>query len=1495
MLTYLIRHRTTVLLALLFLVVFGLQSYRSLPREGPPDIPIPVVLVTTVWPGVSAEDVESLVTDPLENELAALRDIDTMSSTSAEGASVVSLEFEPDVDIESALQKVRDRVSRARPRLPGDVQEPVIREISFEDFPVLIVALAGDADPGVMQDEAERLQDALERIPGVLDVTLSGDATRQVRVQADPDRLAAYGLSLDDLTSAISQENANVPGGTVVAGDARFLVRVPAELEKAADVEDLVVKRVEGKPVFVRDVARVVDGFADTTTYARMNGKPALTLSITKRSGSNVVEIADAARTIVTERAEDWPPGMEWRFVSDQSRRVVDQVHELQNHVLTALILVVAVSFLALGVRNSLFVALAIPLSLFVTFVLLEAMDVTLNMIVLFSLILVLGMLLDDAIVVIENVYRHLEQGLGLVEASVQGTKQVMAPVISSTATTVGAFLPLLFWKGLMGEFMGFLPRVVIISLTASLGVAVLVLPVLTSRWMKRRRHSAASIATEADLVPADTLRKRIMVRYRDLLAWSIDHRWRAAGLGLGTLVATIAAYAVLNAGVEFFPDIEPDRATLTVRAPDGTNLEATDGIVRRVEAVLAGEPDVEVWVAETGVTGNAMRGSQSNTNMARVSVQFRPHRNHVRAGETPRVESSRDVLERIRAATTAIAGAEITIEKARMGPPVGAAIGVEVVGEDYHEVGALAQQVERAVAAVPGVTDLTSDYRVGRPEMRLGIDRVAARRIGASTLRVASEIRTALTGARATAIRQGDDEIEVRVELDPARRRELQDILGLRVSGREDMGPRVAAVPLSSVARFELAGGTGSIRHIDRDRVVTLTGDVLAGYNEDAVRKAVERTIDAYPTGEGQLLRMGGVSEDQQEAMAFLSRAFLVGLALILVALVLHFDSLAVPVMILSSVVLSLVGVLWGLVLTRTPFGVIMTGLGIIALAGVVTKNAIVLLDYVRKLEDSGRSMRDALVEAGLTRFRPVLLTAFAAVIGLVPLALGLNLDYGSLRVHWGGSSAEMWGPMAIAIIFGLTVATLLTLVMVPTFYSIWADIRAWAARLRPSKGAGLTHAARVLVPLALLAGGATWSPPAEGESLEEVLAAVEANNPDVALLGEQVVAAEAQRGRAVTTLLPRLTGRGGWSVNQYEVALDFSTMLPEQMAALLGDIPPIVVQPKEYWSGSATVTQPLFNAQAWPLLRGAGERLDAAEADRIAQRQRIRGFVTRLYYGLGAAREAVSLAEQGLDLAEAQHTLAERQVAAGFQPERARLQAGIAVARAHRDVDAMREVLVQSREAFAKATGLSPDVEVATPTVPDPPATFEAALSIARAERADVAAARARARAADLAVRATDLAWLPTVDGTFNWNYSENTGFSDHETQWMGFVTASWNLWDGGARLAQHREAASGARSAALLVEKREADVAEEVRNAWARRDRALAAFASLEAEVRLAEENLRLAETGFRAGSVTWLDVEAARVGLSRARLGLVQERMNRDVSTVDVLVAIGRYGG
>ncbi len=1033
-----VRNRATVFFAILAIVVAGSSAYTTLPRESFPDIEIPNILVYTLWPGASPTDVESQITDELERELQGLEGIKQITSTSTESVSVVNVEFVSGVDLDFALQKVRDRVNLAKSEFPSDAEEPILRELNFSDVPILQVHLSGDVGPVELRRLAKAVQDEVEAIPGVLRATLVGGVEREVQVDVDPERLRLYGASLDDVLDAIRDENVSIPGGELTLKGQTLALRVPGEVEDPLAVERFVVKVVGQRSVQVRDVAAVRYGFKERSSYSRIDGRESVSLSIQKRSGSNIIELTDRLKTEVDRLRGTWPKGVEATFLADQSKDIRIMVADLENNVLTGVVLVVIVLFFTMGLRNALFVGVAIPLSMLLTFVVVQLAGMTLNMMVLFSLVLAVGMLVDNSIVVVDNIYRHLQEGKSAFEAAQLGTREVGGAVLNSTLTTIGAFVPLFFWPGIIGDFMSILPIAVCIALAASVIIAFTANPTLASAYMRPHTERAVSVDDDAGLPEDSGLGGRIMIFYRESLAWALDHRGAVLGGTLGLFVVVVLIFAKFNHGTELFPETDPRQIWASVETPPGTRLEQTDAIVRELERRLGDLPDIRVRSAASGAgaTGDEFSGGRSeggDPTRGRVTLDL--------LDMEERSQGSLVTLEEARRRVRGIPGATINVERPVEGPPVGDPLSIELSGDDFARLGGIAERIQREIVDIPGLATLDNDFDLARPEVIVRVDRDQAARLGLSTALIASTLRTAINGTEASQFRDGEDEWDITVRFAPGARSSLSDLQRLVVVNEDG-----EQIPLDTVARIETGAALQSIQHKDRRRVVTIAGKVTTPEQAQPVRAEAERRIQAIPglLPAGYSVRFAGQSQDEEESTAFLSKAFLYALILVLLLIIGQFNSYAVPFIIMLSVVMSLIGVLLGLVVTGTPFGIIMTGIGVISLAGVVVNNAIVLLDYAEQLRARGMERRTLILVTGMRRLRPVLLTAITTILGLVPTVVGWGFNFRGLRFQAAGESSSWWRPMGVAVMFGLAFATFLTLILVPVLYDLllqWRD----------------------------------------------------------------------------------------------------------------------------------------------------------------------------------------------------------------------------------------------------------------------------------------------------------------------------------------------------------------------------------------------------------------------------------------------------------------------
>ncbi|NDV21392.1 efflux RND transporter permease subunit [Desulfovibrio sp. JC022] len=1029
-----LNRQSTVMVLLVFIIIAGISSYASLPRESDPDITIPYIFVQTNFEGVAPEDMETLITMPIERKLKGLSGTKEISSISDDGVSIIKVEFNPDIDIDDALQKVRDKVDQAKPDLPSDLpDEPVINEVNLSEQPILNVVLSGPFSLKRLKVFAEQLEDRIESVQGVLDAKIIGGLEREIHVEFDMDRVAYYNIPISSLLNALKNANVNTPGGSVEIGKSKYLVRVPEDFKHPDEIDKIVVYEKDGRPIYLRDIASIRDHYKDPTSKSRFNGIRSVTIEVKKRAGENIIRIIDTTKEILKEEQQILPPTLKINLTADQSDEIRQMVADLQNNIITGLLLVLIVVFAFIGGRSALFVSLAIPLSMLITFTVLEIFSYTLNMVILFSLILSLGMLVDNGIVVVENIYRHMGMGKSRYQAAMDATDEVAWPVIASTLTTVGAFFPMVFWPGIMGEFMSYLPITVIIALIASLFVALVINPVLSAKF-----QDVPKIDENAKPGFIDRMMEALKAFYRPILEWSLDHRFLVVLFSFGFLIASTVSFGMFGRGVEFLPKTEPKRSDVKIKAPVGTNLEASDQFVKVVEKIAAEYPDIEYVIANTGESGQS---DEIGTHYSLVKLDYVDIQDRSR----PSSEITNEIRDRLQ---NSIRGAEVRAEPEKMGPPTGSAINMEIYGKDLRQLGEIAASFKRTIKNIPGLVDLKDNYISAKPEIRVDVDKEKAAIMGLDAFTIAQAVKTAINGFKVGVYREGKDEYDIIARLPKEERDSLEDIKRITVSG-----PKGEPVPITSLAEVTMGGGLGGINRIDQKRVVTLSADVSGRLAEEVIGD-INRAVSGIELPRGYSYKFTGEQEEQAKASAFLEKAFAGALFLIFIVLVTQFNSIATPFIILTAVILSLGGVMVGLLITGTAFGVIMTGVGVLSLAGVVVNNAIVLIDYYEQLKEQGRNVREALIEAGLTRFRPVLLTAITTVLGLIPMATGVSFDFINMRLDMGSETSQWWGPMAVAVIFGLAIATVLTLVVVPTLCSVQES---WKERVAKRKAAKL------------------------------------------------------------------------------------------------------------------------------------------------------------------------------------------------------------------------------------------------------------------------------------------------------------------------------------------------------------------------------------------------------------------------------------------------------
>ncbi len=1051
-----LNHNVAVLVFCAGLLLLGIVSYFDMPRESYPDVDFPFVIVTTTLEGANPTDVEESITIPLETELDSVEGLKEMRSISSEGLSMISLEFLPDVDTEAALNRVRDAVDQAKADVSPQAEEPVVKEFTVTSFPIVIYHLVGRGavTSSELHELAEKLEDELELIPGVLDIDIFGGREREIIIEADPERLHFYDLSLAQVQSILRGTNRNVSAGTADSAVNRIVMRLPGEFQHPGEIMSLVVGYTErGTPIYMRDVAMARYDFEDEKSRARLYNfldpdgtalgryvepNRSVSLHIKKRTGANILEVSERIAAVMENntQAED----VQIVKGLDQSREVRDMVADLENGIGTALILVLVVILLGLGGRNAILVAAAIPFSMFLSLIILNLSGETLNLMVLFSLILALGMLVDNAIVIIENIYRHYSMGASRVQAALRGTAEVAWPVITSTGTTVGAFLPMVFWPGIMGKFMSYLPRTVIIVLLSSLFVALVINPTLAAMFMKLKPGARRSVDPESRRP-----RYWLVMRYKPVLQFMVDRPAWTLSTAFVILILVFSMYGVLGAGVELWPPVDPDTVTCSIKPPEGVSLEESDRVSRLMEDRMLGAPGsgydtpvqnikyASVVVGLEDGLGGGM--GQENLGPLRNQIEFVTREN--RTESTMRtVEEMRRRVEGLNVqnerVTHPLYGAEFDVVMPNVGPPSGKPVSIDIFGEDLNMMTTVIEQMKRIMESTPGTVKPTDDAVTAQPTLQWRVDRARAGVFGLDQATIGSVLQIAVGGLEVGKFGHGDDEQDITLRFPERYRLDTTRLKNITIPG-----PAGNAVPLTSVASVKLVPGPVTIRHYNTKRVLNAGAEIQPGIRNDAgIREDFQRRANQHQFPPGITYRFGGAAEDEAEARAFLSKAFGMALFIILMVMVLQFNSLPVSGIVMCSVLLSLMGVFVGLLIVQAPFGIIMTGVGVISLAGVVVNNAIVLLDAIRQFERSGLAVREAVITAAMVRFRPVLLTAITTILGLLPMALKFNLDFRNLSYQYDTTSSQWWQSMATAVIFGLLVATILTLGVVPALY---------------------------------------------------------------------------------------------------------------------------------------------------------------------------------------------------------------------------------------------------------------------------------------------------------------------------------------------------------------------------------------------------------------------------------------------------------------------------
>jgi multidrug efflux pump len=1107
-----IKNKTSIYLLIIFVSVIGVFQFVTLPKEQFPDIVIPTIYVQTVYVGNSPKDIENLVTRPIEKQLKGITGakINKITSTSLQDYSAITVEFETDVKTEVALQKTKDAVDKAKKDLPTDLtQDPNVQEVSLSEMPIMFVNLSGNFDMMSLKKFADDAKDKLEELPELTRVDIVGAPEREFQINVDNYKMQSANITFDDIANAVKRENVDISGGLLEIGNMKRTLQIKGQFKNAFDLEKIIVRNTAGAPIYLKDIATIKDTVKTSESFARLNGKNVVTLNIIKRAGENLIQTSDDVKKMVDElKGTILPRDLDVVITGDQSRATRTSFNDLVNSIVIGFVLVLLILMFFMGVTNAFFVALSVPLSMFVAFLFLPAAtlitgsDVTLNIIVLFALLFGLGIIVDDAIVVIENTHRIFVENKGkisAIESAKMAAGEIFIPVLAGTLTTLAPFFPLLFWPGIIGKFMIYLPTMLIFTLTASLVVAFIMNPVFAVDFMNHpevhgTKKKSVIFKSPAFLIPLsagilfdlfhvtflgnlliffsllvvlnkyafDSLIHKfqnnvlpaIMVNYEKLLRWAVT-RWRPVWLLVGTfvlLILSVAFFAIRKVPVVFFPKGDPNFIYVYLKLPVGTSVDYTDSITRNIEKrvtkVLNGpqgkpNPIVESIISNVAIGASDPQSGDRSTqpNLGRVQVSFVEYEKRNGVSTAPYLDSIRQVVK-------GIPGAQISVAQESSGPPTDPPINIEISSENFEQLTSTATGLKNYLDSlqIPGVEELKLDVDLTNPEITLTINRERALIAGVSTAQIGQQIRTALFGQEVSKIKDGEDEYKIQLRNLEVQRQSLSELLNMKIVFRDmGSGGQIKQIPISSLVDVDYTSTYGSIKRKNVKRVITIFSNVLSGYTPTEVNARLKTAINDFnKKGPGVTITQTGEGAQQAETGAFLGKAMLIALMLILFILVLQFNSISKSVIILTEIVFSIIGVLLGFSITGMEVSVVMTGIGIVGLAGIVVKNAILVIDFADELRARGMKTREAVIQAGKIRIIPVLLTALAAIFALIPLAIGFNINFVTMfsdlnpHIFFGGDSARFWKPLAWTIIFGLAFAFFMTLIMVPSMYLI-------------------------------------------------------------------------------------------------------------------------------------------------------------------------------------------------------------------------------------------------------------------------------------------------------------------------------------------------------------------------------------------------------------------------------------------------------------------------
>jgi len=1089
-----IDNKISIYVLVFIISVFGLINYYTIPKEQIPEIVIPMININTIYPGTSPVDMENLVTRPLEKNLKSISGVKKITSRSVQDFSAIIVEFNTGIEIKDAKQKVKDAVDKTKKDLPTDPSfiEPSVMEIDLSEIPIQYINLSGDIPLDRLKKYADELQDRIESLKEITRVEIGGALTREIQVDLDMYKMKAASLTFRDVEQAVAYNNMTVSGGNIDLQQMSRSIRVVGEVTNIDQIKNIVLGTSSGALVKLGDIATIRDGFHQPENFARYNGKNVVTLNVIKKSGQNLLDASDKIKGIIADMQKNkLPSNLIIQVTGDQSRNTRNTVNELNNTIILGFIFVTIVLMFFMGLVNALFVALSVPLSMAIAFIVLPWLGFTMNMLVMFAFIFALGIVVDDAIVVIENTHRiHKKTKLDIISSAKFAAGEVFLPILSGTLTTLAPFFPLAFWPGVVGEFMVFIPVTLIITLFASLIVAYIFNPVFAVDFMKlddeeevvnkknvykttalivlasipfyafgARGLGNIAIFIAISFLGHELFGYKVFARFQNKLFPALMKRYEATlkwvlkgkrpAIILSSMVVLFVITMILNNIVKpkvvFFPDNQPNTINTFIKMPVGTQIDVTDSVARLAERKIMGVLGENNPIVESVVTNVAFLASDNNfdnssksSNLAKIAVNFVEYK--YRHGK-----NTGSYMNDFREALKDVPGAEIVVDKIKMGPPTGKPVNIEISGEDLAQLASTADRFKRYVDSlqIPGIEELKSDFASSKPEIIIVLDRERANSEGITAAVVGDAIRTGQLGKEISKFREGEDQYSIMLRFEENQRKDLEQLLNLTITYRDMNSGTIRQIPLSVVAHVDYVNSYGQINRLNLKRVISISSNVLDGFNANIINTQLRQVIPQFNKASDIDIKITGEQEDQAESMIFLSKAMILCLFLIMFILITQFNSMSKALIIISEVIFSLIGVLLGYMLFGMTISIIMTGMGIVALAGIVVRNGILLVEFTDLLKEQGLKTREAIVQAGLTRITPVILTATATILGLIPLAVGMNINFGSLitnlnpQLHFGGDNVMFFGPLSWTIIFGLSFATFLTLILIPVMYS--------------------------------------------------------------------------------------------------------------------------------------------------------------------------------------------------------------------------------------------------------------------------------------------------------------------------------------------------------------------------------------------------------------------------------------------------------------------------